>query len=266
MRKPLVVGNWKMNTTREEATALIQSLLPQVAPLAGSVEIVVCPPFPWLTDLARLVAGNGITLGAQNLHTETSGAYTGEVSGRMLKGLCRYVLVGQYERRILYSEKDAIVRRKLHAARQHGLTPILCVGENADQLDEGLGPYIVGEQIEADLEGVNLDEPLVIAYDPAWTTIGVVAPPPLSYASEIVAHMRETLASLFSPQVAEQARLIYGGPVNLRNVAEIAALDTIDGVLAGTASLNAANFGSIVRAFASSPSPAGRGFIQGEGQ
>ena len=252
MRKPLVVGNWKMNTTQDEATALVQKLLPQVSPLVESIDVVVCPPFPWLTDVARLLTSSGIGLGAQNVHTEAGGAYTGEVSARMLEGVCQYVLVGQYERRILYSEKDAIVRRKLRAAQQHGLKPILCVGEDADQLDEGLGPYIVGEQIEADLEGANLDEPLVIAYDPAWTTMGLVAPPPVSYASEIVAHIRETLASLFSPHLAEQARFIYGGPVNLRNVAEIASLDAIDGVLAGTASLNAANFSTIVRAFAPS--------------
>jgi triosephosphate isomerase (TIM) len=249
VRKPLVVGNWKMNTTQDEASSLIESLLPRVAPLVDSVEVVVCPPFPWLTDLARLLTGSGLRLGAQNLHTETSGAYTGEVSGRMLKGLCQYVLVGQYERRILYSEKDAIVRRKLRAAWQHSLTPVLCVGENADQLDDGLGPRIVAEQIEADLEGLSVDEPLVIAYDPAWTTIGLVAAPPVSYASDIVGHMRETLSSLCSPEVADQTRLLYGGPVNVRNIAEIAALDSIDGVLVGSASLNAASFGAIVSAF-----------------
>jgi triosephosphate isomerase (TIM) len=259
VRKPLVVGNWKMNTTQQEASSLIQNLLPRVAPVVESVDVVVCPPFPWLTDVARLLAGSGIGLGAQNTHTETGGAYTGEVSVRMLKGLCQYVLVGQYERRILYSEKDAIVRRKLQAAQQDGLKPILCVGEDADQLDEGLGPYIVGEQIEADLEGANLDEPLVIAYDPAWTTMGLVAPPPVSYAGEIVVHMRETLASLFSPRVAEQARLLYGGSVSPRNIADIAAIESIDGVLAGTASLNAANFSTLVHAFVSPPSSSGRG-------
>jgi triosephosphate isomerase (TIM) len=238
-----------MNTTQDEATSLIRSLLPQVRPLLESVDVVVCPPYPWLTEVARLIADSGMALGAQNIHTETGGAYTGEVSARMLKGVCQYVLVGQYERRILHSEKDAIVRRKLHAAQQHGLVPILCVGEDADQLDEGLGAYIVGEQIEADLEGANLDNQLIVAYDPAWTTMGLVAPPPVSYVSDIMTHMRETLASLYSPQVAEHARLIYGGPVNPRNIAEIAALKTTDGVLAGTASLNAANFSAIVRAF-----------------
>src|SRR5205085_6651783 len=130
-------------TTQAEATARIQTLLPQVSPLVESVDVVVCPPFPWLADVARLLTGSGIGMGAQNMHTEAGGAYTGEVSARMLKGLCQYVLVGQYERRIYFSEKDAIVRRKLQVAQQHGLQPVLCVGENADQLDEGLGPYVV---------------------------------------------------------------------------------------------------------------------------
>ena len=250
MRKPLVVGNWKMNTTQQEATNLTRSVVDSVSAYAASVEVVLLPPFPWLTDVARLLPGSAVALGAQNMHTESGGAYTGEVSPRMLKGLCRYVLVGQYERRILFSERDAIVRRKLHAAQQHGLRPILCVGEDADQLDEGLGTYVVGEQIEADLEGANLQESLVIAYDPAWTTMGLVAPPPLDYVGKVISHIRDTLSSLFSSSLAQETRLIYGGSVNLRNIAEIAALPDVDGVLAGTASLNADNFAALVRAFA----------------
>ena len=160
MNKPLVVGNWKMNTNQAEASALVQSLLPALAPYAQAVEVVLLPPFPWLADIARLLQGSSIALGAQNMHTETGGAYTGEVSPRMLAGLCQYVLVGQYERRIFFSDKDAIVRRKLQVAQQHGLLPILCVGENADQLDDGLGPVVIAEQLEANLEGVRLDSRL----------------------------------------------------------------------------------------------------------
>jgi triosephosphate isomerase len=246
----LVVANWKMNTTRDEASALVGDLRPRLEKPAESVEVVVCPPFPWLTDVARLLEGSRIALGAQNMHTEAGGAYTGEVSPRMLKGLCQYVLVGQYERRILFSDKDAIVRRKLQVAQQNGLKPILCVGENADQLDEGLGPFVVAEQIEANLEGVALDEHLVIAYEPSWTTMGRVAPPPVSYVAEIVGHMRQTLSDLYSPSVAQQTRLIYGGQVNPRNIAEIVAEGELDGVLSGTASTNAANFTTLVEAFA----------------
>jgi len=251
MRQPLVVGNWKMNTTRDEAHALVRDLLPLLAPLSD-VEVVVCPPFPWLTDVASLLQASNassVALGAQTLNSEVGGAYTGEVSPRMLQGLCQYVLVGQYERRILFAEKDAHVRRKLQVAQQHGLKPILCVGETADHLDEGLGPYVVADQLEANLEGVTLDARLVIAYDPAWTTMGLVAPPPLAYVGDMVAHIRDTLASLFSPAAAEQVRLIYGGSVNPRNIAEIAADPRLDGVLAGATSINANNFANLVRAY-----------------
>jgi len=247
-KTPLVVGNWKMHTNRDEAVALARSLLALLASVRD-VEVVICPPFPWLTDTADLLRGSNLAIGAQTMHSEISGAYTGEVSPRMLKGLCQYVLVGQYERRILFSEKDAHVRKKLQMAQQHGLRPILCVGENADQLDEGLGPYVVAEQLEANLEGVSLDARLAIAYDPAWTTMGLVAPPPLSYVSDMVAHVRDTLASLFSAAAAEQVRILYGGSVNPRNIAELANDPHLDGVLAGATSINAENFASLVRAF-----------------
>jgi triosephosphate isomerase len=203
-----------------------------------------------LTDVAALVAGTRVVVGAQNMHTEPGGAYTGEVSPRMLKGLCDFVLVGQYERRILFADKEAIVRRKVQVAQENGLKPILCVGENADQLDEGLGPYVVAEQLEADLDGARLDDRLVIAYEPSWTTMGRVAPPPVSYVAEIVAHMRDTLTMLYSSEVGEQTRVIYGGQVNPGNIEDIAAQPAIDGILAGTASTNAANFATLVRAFA----------------
>jgi triosephosphate isomerase len=245
----MVVGNWKMNTTRSEASALAQALRTALTPFA-SVEVVVCPPFPWLTEVSAILDGSGIALGAQNMHTEGAGAYTGEVSPKMLKGLCRYVLVGQYERRILFGDKEAIVRRKLLSAQENGLLPILCVGENADQLDEGMGPYVVAEQLEADLEGATLDDRLVIAYEPSWTTMGRVAPPPLSYVADMVAHMRQTLTMLYSATVADQTRIIYGGQVNPRNIAEVAAQPGANGVLAGTASTNAANFTALVQAFA----------------
>lgn len=252
MRTPIVVGNWKMNTNQDEAHSLVQSMLPVVGDLARDVDVVLLPPFPWLTDVARLLTGSAVALGAQNMHTETGGAYTGEVSPRMLKGLCRYVLVGQYERRIFFSEKDALVRRKLQVAQQHGLRPILCVGENADQMEEGDGPYVVAEQIEADLEGVTLDAQLVIVYDPAWTTMGLVAPPPLSYVVDMIGGIRDTLSSLYSSSVADQTRIIYGGSISPRNIAEIAAEASLDGVMVGTSSVNAENFANVVRAFASS--------------
>jgi triosephosphate isomerase len=244
----LVVGNWKMNTTLDEAQALARGLVSALEPITD-VDVVILPPYPWLTEVSRVLQGSRIALGAQNMHPEMSGAYTGEVSPRMLKGLCSYVLVGQYERRIFFSEKDAIVRRKMQVAQQQSLLPILCVGENADQLDEGLGPYVVAEQLEANLEGVLVDSRLVIAYDPVWTTMGLVAPPPLHYAEEIIAHIRSTLSSLYSPDAGDAVRVIYGGSVTPRNIAEIALLPGVDGVLAGTAATHVENFANVVRAF-----------------
>ena len=244
-----------MNTSLEEARGLARGIVAAIGSGEG-VDVVVCPPFPWLTEVAKVIEGTSIKLGAQNMHTESSGAYTGEVSPRMLNGVCQYVLVGQYERRIYFSEKDAIVRRKFQAAQQNGLIPVLCVGENADQLDEGLGQYVVAEQLEANLEGARLDDRLVIAYDPAWTTMGLVAPPPLAYVGEIVAHIRATLEMLYGKPAAEQARIIYGGAINPRNIAEIAADARIDGVLAGTASINADNFANLVKAFSGRSSAA----------
>jgi triosephosphate isomerase len=249
-RKGIVVGNWKMNTTLDEAQALVRGLTAAVDSIAADLDVVVLPPYPWLVEVHRLLEGSSIRIGAQNMHAEMGGAYTGEVSPRMLRGLCQYVLVGQYERRIFFAEKDAIVRRKLQVAQQQGFLPILCVGENADQLDEGAGPYVVAEQLEANLEGVVIDERLVIAYDPVWTTMGLVAPPPLSYAEEIVAHIRSSLSMLFSPDAGEKVRVIYGGSVTPRNLDEVAALPGLDGVLAGTAATNIDNFSNIVKAFA----------------
>lgn len=249
-RTPLVVGNWKMNTTLDEAVALARGIAGLVDDVAQT-DVVVMPPYPWLLPVAEALKGSRVRLGAQNMHADAGGAYTGEVSFRMLKGLARYVLVGQYERRIFFSEKDAIVRRKLQVAQQHDLLPILCVGENADQMDEGLGPYIVAEQLEAALDGgARLDASLIVAYDPVWTTMGLVAPPPPHYAGEIVAHIRSTLSSVFTPGLGDQVRVIYGGSVTPRNLDEIAALDGLDGVMAHTSALNPQTFATIARAFA----------------
>jgi len=181
MTTPLIVGNWKMNTTLADAQRLVQAMLPGVRELGDAVELVLCPPMPWLVEVSRLLEGTKVQIGAQNMHYAEGGAFTGEVSPRMLKGLCQYVLVGQYERRIFFDEKDGIVKRKLLAALQHGLKPILCVGETSDELDENAGGYRVAQQIEAGLEDVTLDRRITIAYEPVWTTIGMTQPPPPTY-------------------------------------------------------------------------------------
>jgi triosephosphate isomerase len=249
MATPLVVGNWKMNTTQADARRLVEAMLPGLRELS-TVDVVLCPPLPWLTDVQRLIDGTSIALGAQNLHYVDGGAYTGEVSPRMVKGLCQYLIVGQYERRIYFDEKDGLIKRKLLAALNHGLKPILCVGENADELDDGASGVVVAQQLEGALEDVPLDARLTVAYEPVWTTIGLVSPPPMSYIGQMCAHVRDTLRDLFPTHRSEAVRVIYGGSISPRNIDAIVAETGADGVLTGSASVNAESFVGIARAFA----------------
>jgi triosephosphate isomerase len=246
---PLVIGNWKMNTTLDDAHRLVGALLPGLRELQG-VDIALAPPMPWMDDMHRALEGTTIKLAAQNIHYAEGGAFTGEVSPRMLKGLCEYVLCGQYERRIFFEEKDGIVKRKLLAALNHGLKPILCVGETSSDLDDGAGGYVVAQQVEAALEDVTLDERLAIAYEPVWTTIGMTQPPPMSYVGDMIRLIRDTLRDLFPRQATDRVRVIYGGSVGPRTIDAILAEAHTDGVLTGSASVNADSFVGIARAFA----------------
>jgi triosephosphate isomerase (TIM) len=250
--KPLIVGNWKMSTSLEDAERLVGTMLPALRELGEQADIVLCPPFPWLVEVSRALHGSGVSLGAQNFHYAESGGFTGEVSLRMLKGLIQYAIVGQYERRIFFDEKDGIVKRKLLAALQHGVRPILCVGETASDLDDGASGYVVAQQLEAALEDVTIDNRLVIAYEPVWTTIGMIQAPPPSFIGEMCNHIRQTLRDLFPRQATQDVRIIYGGSVAPRNLDDILAQGNADGVLTGSASVNAESFVSIARAFASS--------------
>ncbi|MDE3076962.1 MAG: triosephosphate isomerase [Chloroflexota bacterium] len=238
-----------MHTTLAEAQALVGRLLPELAALS-TVEIVLCPPFPWLTEVSRLLVGSHVLLGAQNAYFEDRGGFTGEVSPTMLGGLCQYLLVGQYERRVHFGDTLWLVNRKLLAAQRRGLKPVLCVGESAEQMEDRTGGAVVADQIESGLQGAALGPEMVIAYDPPWTTIGKAMPPPADYAADMCGHIRDTLASLFSRPVADAARIIYGGSITPRNVASIAALPEVDGALTGAASLNAESFVTVVQAFA----------------
>ena len=246
-RRTLVVGNWKMNTSQEEAHALAA----QIAAAASDVphvEVVLCPPFPWLVGVRQTLAGSTVALGAQHMHFQEHGAFTGEVSPRMLAGLCRYVLLGQYERRIHFQETDWLVARKMAAATQFGPQPILCVGDTIDQREDGSTAAIVARQIESALEGLAPLQELVVAYDPAWTTIGRAMPPPADFAGQICAHIRDVVSELMPQLPAASLRVIYGGPVTPANAASTAAQPSVDGLLAGSASLRAESFLQIVQA------------------
>jgi len=235
----LVVANWKMNTTLEEALALAQG----IAPVAG-VELVLCPPFPWLTEVARVTS---VALGAQNMHFEDRGGFTGEVSPVMLKGLCRYVLIGHSERRVHFRETEWAINRKVLAALRHGITPVLCVGETAEQLEHGESGMVVADQLEGALKDVPSEADVVIAWDPVWATMGMATPPSVQEVGEMCGFIRETVGRA-------GVRVLYGGSVTTRNAGELAALPAIDGALVGSGSLTVEGFTAIASAFAARPS------------
>jgi triosephosphate isomerase len=248
MRTPFVVGNWKMNGTVGECRALAMGIRDGLRRPRG-VDIAVCPPFTALAAVAEVLAGSPVRLGGQNCHWETSGAYTGETSPVMLSDLgCRYVLVGHSERRREMGEVDDQINRKVRAGLAHGLTPVLCVGETAEERRQGLTFTTVEGQLRADLSGMAPEAiaKIVLAYEPVWAIgTGVNATP--GQAAEVHAYLRGLLSELTSKDIAATIRILYGGSVKADNTDALAAESEIDGVLVGGASLNAQTFVAIVR-------------------
>ncbi|HNT23454.1 MAG TPA: triose-phosphate isomerase [Anaerolineales bacterium] len=251
MRRPLVAGNWKMFKTVAEARHLVAELVPGLQAVPG-VEKVVCPPFTSLLAVSALLEGTDIGLGAQNMHWEPSGAFTGEVAPTMLAELCKYVILGHSERRAYFGETDETVNRKAKAALQHGLTPIVCVGETLEENEAGRTAEVVSRQMREGLAGLTLaqDIPLVIAYEPVWA-IGTGRAATAQGANAVLADViRPALAALFGQQVAQAVRVLYGGSVKAGNAAEFFSQPDIDGALVGGASLKTAEFLPIVQAAA----------------
>ena len=248
MPRSMVAGNWKMNTTLAEAVQLAAQVRDGAAELNGlaGVDIVLCPPYISLPGVAEAVKGSAVKLGAQNMHFEDSGAFTGEVSPTMLQGVCDYVILGHSERRQLFGETDDMVNRKVKAAFEHGIKPILCVGETLEQRESGRAQEIIAGQVRAGLDGLDDINGLVLAYEPVWAIgTGQAATPEV--AAEIMGSaLRGTLSSLFGPAAAE-IPLLYGGSVNAGNVESFAAQDSIHGSLVGGASLQAEPFLEIAR-------------------
>jgi triosephosphate isomerase len=251
MRTPVVAANWKMNKNAAEAIDLARELIAQILPFT-SVERVICPPFVALAPVAPLLAGTGIALGAQNMHWEKSGAFTGEVSPLMLAGLCQYVIVGHSERRQFFAETDEGVNKKVKAALAHGLTPIICVGENLAENESGQTAAVVVRQARAACAGLSADDALktVIAYEPVWAIGTGKAATPAGANAVIGLHIRGALAEMYSSAVADSIRVQYGGSVTAANAADLMAQPDIDGALVGGASLKPAEFGAIVKAAA----------------
>ena len=257
MRKPLIIGNWKMNTTLADASVLAT----QIKNAAGNldaVEIVLCPPFVWLAPLKEILEHKprNLHLGAQNMWFADKGALTGEISPVMLKNLADFVILGHSERRSHFDESNALINDKIHAALHHGITPVICVGElkkMPEQKRRGRPTRVevksnVAFQLQSALAGISAEkaEKIVVAYEPVWA-IGTGNPATGSYAASVIFQLRQVLVKKYSQNLAERVRILYGGSVDSQNVSEFILQPEIDGVLAGGASLKAKEFIAICR-------------------
>jgi triosephosphate isomerase len=245
MRRPLIAGNWKMNTKLEEAENLVRAMLAELNSI-DSVEKVLCPPFISLAAIKELIKGTSIMLGAQNMHFEDKGAYTGEISPLMLVDLCDFVILGHSERRQYFAETDEIINKKVKMALESGIKPILCVGETLEDNEAGKTEQKITRQVNAGLGGINPTSQLVIAYEPIWA-IGTGRAATGKQANATISLIRSILANIWNKEVAEAVRILYGGSVTSNNVPEFITEADIDGALVGGASLKANEFVSIVR-------------------
>jgi len=250
MRGYLVAGNWKMNGSIAANEALVDGII-SGAPATESVELLVCPPFPYLSTVAGQVNGSAVALGAQNVSQHESGAFTGEIAGSMLRECgCKYVIVGHSERRALMGETSDIVAAKFQAALDAGLQPILCVGETLEQREAGLTEAVIDEQLNAVLNSSGVDKFVnaVIAYEPVWAIgTGMTASP--EQAQDVHRHIRASLEAA-SGRVAAGVKILYGGSVKGDNAAGLFSKPDIDGGLIGGASLKSADFLAIAQAAA----------------
>ena len=247
-RMPIVAANWKMHTTVRTAAELCQALRESIDTVNG-VEKVVCPPFVFLALAQQALAGSSLKVGAQNVFWEEKGAFTGEVSSPMLIDLCQYVIIGHSERRKYFGETDETVNRRLRAALSQGLQPIFCVGETGDERQAGQTEEVLLRQVRGGLAGIDIAAGFVVAYEPVWA-IGTGVPATGAMANEAIALIRRELASLYGGELAQAARIQYGGSVDGANIDEFMAEPEIDGALVGGASLKADVFTAIVEAAA----------------
>ena len=248
-RKIFIAGNWKMNKTAAETRALAEELKKSLAPFAGKVELAVCPVFTSLATAVEVLKGSNVKVGAQNIHWADNGAFTGEISGAMLKEIgVEYVIIGHSERRQYFGETDETVNQRLKAALKYGLKPIVCIGETLDEREGGVTEKVLDTQIRgafagssaADMSGVT------IAYEPVWAIgTGKTATPDV--AQETHAFIRGVLRSLYGADVAENTVIQYGGSMKAENSADLIARPDIDGGLIGGASLKADSFTALVK-------------------
>ena len=244
MRKPIIAGNWKMNKTASEGAQLVNELKPLVKD--ANCDVVVCVPAIDIPAVAEAIKGSNIQLGAQNVHFEPHGAFTGEISADMLKEYgVKYVIVGHSERRTYFNDTDETVNKRMHAALNAGITPIVCLGETLEQRQTGKTEAVLDEQIEKSLKGVDDLSRIVIAYEPIWA-IGTGVTATADQANETIGYIRKKCAEVFCPKCAEKVRIQYGGSMNAGNCKELMAMPEIDGGLIGGASLKSDAFAAIV--------------------
>jgi triosephosphate isomerase len=248
MRTPIIAGNWKMNNTMAAGTALVKELADLVKD-AKNVDIVVCPTFTALSAVKEATKGTNIHVGAQNIHWEANGAFTGEVSAEMLQEIgVEYVVIGHSERREYFGETDETVNKRTKAAIAAGIVPIVCCGESLEVREAGTTNQLVGGQIKADLAGLTAEQVagIVIAYEPIWA-IGTGKTATSDQANEVCKFIRETVAGQFGKEAAEKVRIQYGGSVKPSTIAELMGKSDVDGALVGGASLKAGDFSNIVK-------------------
>ena len=250
MRKPFVAGNWKMNKTAEQAKTLVSELLPGIQAIT-SVETVFCPPATSLMAVSSLLKNSGVGLGAQNMHWEASGAYTGELSAAMVKEFCQYVILGHSERRTYFAETDTTVNKKTKAALAAGLIPIVCVGETLEENKASRTAEVIKRQVTEGLAGLTVEQAalVVVAYEPVWA-IGTGLAATGAVANAVIKdYIRDTIKAMFGASVADGTRILYGGSVTAANAAEFFSQPDIDGALVGGACLKP-EFVQIVQAAA----------------
>ena len=249
MRKTIIAGNWKMNANKGSVKSLIGGILSGMDGVNS--EVLVCVPFPYLSQVESLIEGSNLKLGAQNLNINSSGAFTGEVSADMIKDFgAKHVIVGHSERRSLYGETSSVVAEKTKAALDSGLTPLLCIGESLEHREAGKTEAVVEEQINAVIELLGIDSfhNIIVAYEPVWAIgTGETASP--EQAQEMHAFIRGLVEATYGKTLANNVSILYGGSVKPANAQEIFSKEDVDGGLIGGASLNATDFTGIITAF-----------------
>jgi triosephosphate isomerase len=238
----MIAGNWKMNNNKKQTLEFLDGFLPRINDITA--EVVICPPFTDLFATAEKLEGTKIKLGAQNMHWEEKGAFTGEISPVMLKEIpCDYVIIGHSERRQYFAETDETVNKKIKSALKHNILPIVCVGESLDQREAGTTMSWVLSQVEKALKDITLEEveKIVFAYEPIWA-IGTGKTASASDAQEVISAIRKRISELYSQNVADKVRILYGGSVKPQNIKELMGEADIDGALVGGASLEPDSF------------------------